>query len=437
MTIEAQLRKISDYREEESSLPQGEKNMKSHKFLLIVLFLAIPVFVAGCKYKVTEPLWNQPYTTPPSPTITSIDPPSEAKAGVNTITIHGHNLVVSVPDTLTPDSTVVYFGSVAATIINADSSSIVVNRPNTTGTDTIKVVPHNAISVATYGPYTVDAVVEQYGGFLQNLQLGAIAVDNSENLYVMESIKKLVHKVTPDGNNVVLGGGTLATSFQPFDASIGPDGNLYVTENNRSIDSINVGAETRARWVQMPSGKVVRFGDFDTGGHFYTGGVRTDLCILPPNPSTSSSGVKFAGSYATDEILAIRVYGGYVYVASQPYGTQDPATIWRNQILSDGVGPREKVLDMSATQFGAVPITGLAFSSTGTMVIATHSQYPLLMVDQSSGAVTEVYRGIIPAYGGGIAWSKSSTYLYLITGDTDTGQTWTVYRVDMGITGGK
>lgn len=413
--------------------------MKTQKILLVaaMIFSTIPVFVAGCKYKVTAPLWDQPYTTPPSPSITSIEPPSEAKAGVNTITIHGHNLVVTVPDTLTPDSTVVYFGNTAASILYADSTRIVVSRPNTAGTDTIKVIPHNAISVATYAPYTIDTVVEKYGSFLEDLQLGAIAVDNSENLYVVESIKKLVHRVTPDGNNTVLGGGGLTTSYQPFDASIGPDGNLYVTQNNRSIDSINIGAETKARWVQMPSGKVVRFGDFDTGGYFYTGGIRTDLCILPPNPSTSSSGVKFAGSYASDEILAIRVYNGYVYVASQPYGTQDPAIIWRNQILSDGVAARQEVLDMSATRFGAFPITGIAFSSTGTMVIATHSQHPLLIVDQSTGAVTDLYKGIVPPYSGGIAWSKHSTYLYMISGDTEAAQTWTVYRVDMGTTGGE
>lgn len=413
--------------------------MKTREFLLfaVVLVAAVAVTVTGCKYKVTEPLWDQPYTPPASPTITSIDPPSEATPGINTITIYGHNLVVTVPDTLTPDSTVVYFGSIAATIMSADSTRIVVYRPNTIGTDTIKVVPHNAIAVATYAPYTIDTVVERYGGFLQDLQLGAIAVDNSENLYVVESIKKLVHKVTPDGNNTVLGGGNLTTSFQPFDAVVGPDGNLYVTENNRAIDSINTAAETRTRWVQMPSGKVVRYGDFGPGGYFYTGGVRTDLCILPPNPSASSTDVKLAGSYADDEILAVRVYNGYVYVASRPYGTQDPAIIWRNQILSDNVGPRQMVIDMGATAFGDAPLTGMAFSSTGAMVIATNSQDPLLAADPATGAVTAFYKGILPPYCGGIAWSRHSTFLYLISGDTEAGQTWTVYRVDMGMTGGQ
>lgn len=410
--------------------------MKTHKSLLVaaVLFAAIPVFVAGCKYKVTEPMWNQPYTTPPAPTITSVDPPSEAKPGINTITIHGHNLVVTVPDTTTPENTVVYFGTTQTDVISADSTTVVVYRPSVPTIDTLKVVPHNASGEALYGPYKVDSVAVQYGGFLQNLVLSAIAVDNSANLYVTETVSHNINLSTPDGNNTVAG----VASLPPTGMAIGPSGNLYIAENNRYLDSMDVTTHAVGRWTQMPPGKVPLVGDFGPGGYFYVGGVRTDLCVIPPNPPArlSATQIRLAGSYLKDEITAICVNGGHVYVASKVFGVADSTQIWRSKINGDNVDARELVADLSSSRYASAPVTGIAFSSTGTMIISTNSQNPLLVVNASTGQVVPFYKGILPPYCSGIAWSKTSNYLYMISGNTGAGQTWTVYRVDMGQTGG-
>jgi len=44
------------------------------------------------------------------------------------------------------------------------------------------------------------------------------------------------------------------------------------------------------------------------------------------------------------------------------------------------------------------------------------------------------YKAILPSYCKKIYWG-SQNYLYMITGDTEAGADWTVYRVDMGTTG--
>ena len=192
--------------------------MKSKRVLMIILLFitATFIFIAGCKYNVSEPLWYQPFDTPPTPAITQVTP-AEATAGVNRITIQGENFIIGT------GTTTVNFDNTPAEIISVSENSITVRRPNiVSDSSNIKVIVHDALSEPVYGPYKVSPVIEQYGGFLTGVQLGVVAVDNSENVYVVETISRDVHKVTPDGNNTVISTATRS----PFDGKIGPDGNL-------------------------------------------------------------------------------------------------------------------------------------------------------------------------------------------------------------------
>jgi hypothetical protein len=145
--------------------------------------------------------------------------------------------------------------------------------------------------------------------------------------------------------------------------------------------------------------------------------------------------VKTPGSYASDDILAIRVYNGYVYVASRTYGTQNPVKIWRNQIIADNLGAQELVLDFGATgEFSSRVVNDIAFSSDGVMFVATDGDDPILSFDISNQKMDIYYKGIVSPYCKRLAWGKAN-YLYLINGDATAGQTWTVYRLDMGIAG--
>ena len=317
-------------------------------------------------------------------------------------------------------------------------------RPNlSSDTCTIKVAPHNAIAEATV-PYIVDPVIEQYGGFLQNVQLSAIAVDNSENVYVAENGNYRIHRATSATDNgfLVVGTDTAKTNGTPWGGSVGPDGNLYIMAGtSRYIDKVYLQADTvTKKWTQLPSGKFVKVGDCGPGGYIFTGGLRTDLCIVPPYAPTtlSSAQIGLAGSYATEEILAVKVYNDTVYVASRKAGTTNPAIIWSHQLITDStIGPRQQVLDMSTTTFATDLVSGITFSSDGTMYVSTASADPLLVVNRASGKVDNFYKGIVPSYCSGLCWSKTSNFLYIISGNTTPAQTWTVYRLDMGSPGGK
>lgn len=399
--------------------------MKSNRVLMIILLFIVVssfLFVSGCKYNVSAPLWDQPYNAPPAPVITQVTPP-EAAPGVNMITIQGENFIIG------SDTTIVNFDNTAAEIISISANSITVRRPNiVSDSSKIKVIVHDAISEPIYSPYKVYPVIGQYGGFLTGVELGAVAVDNSENIYVIETVTKNIHKVTPDGDNTVIGKATRA----PTDAKIGPDGNLYLTENNRAVDKVDLTTGNAERWVQMPSGKVVKFCDFGSNGFFYAGGSKTGIVLVPFDLSQDPVSTDV---YSTDDIEAIRFYNGYLYVVSKPLNSLEPAIIYKNQINPDGsIGSQEEVFDMNSIQDSSV-VTGLTFSADGKMFIATNSSNnTLIIVDPATNTTDIFYKGIIHPYCASMQWG-SANYLYMINGNTTEGETWTVYRIDMGTKG--
>jgi hypothetical protein len=204
-----------------------------------------------------------------------------------------------------------------------------------------------------------------------------------------------------------------------------------MTGNNREISVVNMSTGAVARWIQLPAGKVVKFGDFDANGYFYTGGVRTDLVIVAPNLTTTNSGF-----YLTAEILGVRVFGGYVYVtAKNPVGQSPSVGIWRHSISAGGVlGTKELVLDWDGVgEFASRTITGISRSINGTLYIGTDSENPLLFRDPTAGSLDYFYKGIVVPYCKQFCWGRGS-YIYMINGNTAAGQDWIVIRIDMGTT---
>jgi hypothetical protein len=401
--------------------------MKAYGLLMTVTLLAAAsmMVITGCEYDVAQPQWDKDYQAPPTPRITQVDPAQAAPPGANTITIHGENFAAA------PGANVVYagnavVGNVIAEIVESSATSITVRRPNlVTDACTLKVVPSNALLVAKFGPYKIDPVLERYGDFRSNVQLSTIAVDNAENLYVVEATTRNVVRVTPTGEK-----STLARFFRtPTDINISPTGKLVVL----------TGASRRLYRMDLASGAVdssavnrsVRVGGFDPAGYMYAGGARTDLAVITLEPQFS---IQPAGFYASDEILVVRVYSGYVYVASRA-NAQSPAAIWRHSIGAGGsVGAKELVLDMNTTGFASRTITGIAFSANGTMFLGADSSDPFLIVDPATKRVDFFYKSILPPYCKQVYWGTGN-YLYTISGNVNPAQEWTVFRVDMGTTG--
>lgn len=406
--------------------------MKSNymKFLTGVLLTAIIPFAAGCEFDVAKPQWENDFTEPAEPVITEIIPADAAIAGVNTITINGQNFATA------PDINDIYFNNVKAENLTSSASSIVVRRPNIAADEcVIKVVSSSALVVVKHEPYRVDKVVERYGDFIDNIELSVLTEDDAGNLYVIETDTRNIIKYLPGGEKVTIG-----TASRPaYDAVIGPDGRMYIAENNRAIDVVDLQTGTVERWVRLPSGRVVHHGDFDNEGYYYCGGRRSRLVIVAPDEDQTVTDTD--EEYRSDEIMGVRVFDGYVYLlvlSDSPDEFTPEWAVWRNQILGNGaVGEKELVLDLSkfsANDSTSLDVTSFNFSSDGKMYLSVNDENTLVVYDMASDKMDHFYKGILPGYCKYFNWGNS-TSIYMITGNSELGEEWTVYKVDMGITG--
>jgi hypothetical protein len=442
--------------------------MKAYSFYaLIFLFLAsLITLLIGCEYDVTEPLWDKPPATTAIAVIDSIVP-AQAAAGVNIITIYGKNLTGSLDSTFLHtfagrDTAIVYngvyFDKSPATIVAASSTSIKVRRPNMTSDSiVVQVTPNLAYMGAKTSPYKIDPVIEKTGKFLTNVELSVIAVDNTENYYVLEKFSGIsrtpLYKVTPSGKTLV---DTLkALTISPADAKISPlDGLLYMTGQSplkpfNIIRRVNLATgSVENSWKTGVTTRGVTFFDFDANGNIYAGGyyipgqggagTSSGLVVVTP------AGVLTITSYyatTNDVIQAICVYQGYVYVAYKTGAA--PVKIARHTVDAGGnVGAPDVILDLSTTgsAFSSKIIRQISFASDGTMYLGTNSTLPdpMLVVTPIGVIPQEVdyfYKNIIPICGKYSACWGTGTILYVIVGNGGSVE-YDIYKIDMGVTVG-
>jgi hypothetical protein len=274
--------------------------------------------------------------------------------------------------------------------------------------------------------------MQKYGYFLDNVSLSTLAVDSADNLYVMETANFKVHKVTPSGVKTVAG----TTPWNPIDMKVGPGGNVYFTTGSREVAMLDVKTGiTTTRWRWLAQGRLAKSLDFSNNGYVYFGGS-TDLFILSLSTPANSSGITtpiVSGLYPSannNTIVALHVYNGYLYIAIRTDLTQ---TIYKHAINADGtLGPQISVCNWSATNFSSYTLKDFALAADlTTLYIQTNDATENLFVVTSQGAAS-FYKGILPAYGVFSSWSHTSTYLYMICGNTSPASEWNVYRVDLG-----
>jgi WD40 repeat protein len=411
------------------------------RLLPAILFIAATMIsIPGCEYDIAQSLWWDPSTSTNIPVITSIQP-DQATAGVNLITIIGENFGVT-------DANKVYFQNLAVDPIvvsevepiAVSATSITVRRPNLASDSCIVMVSRqkNAEVVAKSQPYKIDQVIENYGSFVEKDKfLSAVAVDADENIYVSSVDSMFLYKVVPGQGKIAL---TKAAQV-PVDMTFGPDGRLYMvgggsgTGGNRYIYVCNVQTGEVHQWVNLGSGKNVKFGDFDDNGYFYAGGGnRVDLWIITPDSAFSASGL-----YATNEILGLKYYANYLYVVAKTgTGASAVTEIYKHSVGANGtLGTAELVLNFTATPFGSRTFRGLTFSNDGTMFIATDDEDPLLVLDSDTNQLDYFYKDIIPNHVRDMNWGTGN-YLYITSGQTTApAQDWTVDRIDMGAPGSR
>jgi hypothetical protein len=427
--------------------------MKAYQLLIIMflMVLALLVTVIGCTYDVAEPKWYSPPTSSTEVSITSIVP-SQATPGVNIITIYGTNLLGALDtnrvtkhyyytdslnaarDTIVYDSTWiyngVYFNNVQATVLGISSTMIKVYRPNVVSNScTIKIASDKALATVKYSPYRIDAVMESFGAFVENIPLSAITIDHLGNFFVTDSTNRYLYKVTSTGDRTrfaINDSTSLVLKYVASDARIGPDGNLYYFNsrfpNTKYIQMVilNPVFVKDSTWYTFSPVKNVICGDFDQNGYLYAAGRKSGIQVIRPNQSRRDE-----GGYANDTITAVRVFNNYLYVAVR-------SGIYRHSLSDTSlIGAQQLVIDLSQGVLAGRAIKAFSFSANGSkMYFGTDTNYPIVMADASTIPITidklePIYKDILPTNCKNFCFEN---YLYCILGNI-------VYKVDVGTTG--
>jgi hypothetical protein len=360
--------------------------------------------MTGCEYKSPTAMYFQPHAQTLAPVISGISPERAALGGVNYITITGSNFAAA------QDSNKVYFSGYESDIVENSPTSITVRRPNKSGDSmTVKVVTYGEFDMATFGPYQISSVWQKFGGFVSNKVFTAMAVDNDNNVYMIGDSPRNIYKVSPNGDNVLLG--AVPSPQGVTDAVITPDGQLLAMANNRRIYQVNVVTGDSTTWVNMsPAAKKAAYGDFDQYGNFWCGSASTDLILVKPDKTSTQKGL-----YPKDTIAGVRVSNGYLYLLLK-FGTipagHTKIGIWRHPIqdANGTLGTSQCVMDWPATgTFASADSVNFAFSNDGTMYIG--STVPqILMVDLSSGQQDILYKNILFKTDAPVTWTNKMAW---------------------------
>jgi hypothetical protein len=307
---------------------------------------------------------------------------------------------------------------------------IKVYRPNVVSSScTIKIASDKALATVKYSPYKIDAVMESFGAFVENVPLGAITADHSGNFFVPDSTNRYLYKVSPTGVRklVTINDSTnLVLKYAASDARIGPDGNFYYFTgkfpNTKYIEMVilNPASVKDSTWYTFSPVKNVICGDFDKNGYLYAAGRKSGIQVIRPNRSKRDD-----GGYTNDTVTAVRVWNNYLYVAVR-------SGIYRHSLSDTShIGPQQPVIDLSQGILAGRVVKAFSYSADGTkLFFGTDTDYPIIMADASTVPITKdklepIYKDIVSTNCKNFCFEN---YLYCILGNA-------VYKVDVGTTG--
>lgn len=387
--------------------------------------LIMAVFISCNNDQYPEDIWDPDDQGGPTPIITSVSPSDSAFAGSDIITINGENFSSDIDDIL------VYFNSELGEVIEASTTEIIVSPPNILADSVIiKIAVKGAFLFGEYDRYyTLYPRIIKYGNFdpFEESAWG-LEADNEENLYVGLFIHPEgdIERLTPPNAER---DSSFIHSMLPTPSSmrIGLDNDMYY------IDSFYPYLVKQNLFSGSPSfaelpGNVADL-DFDANANLYCGGSGNAIYTVQTDLTSTTS-----ADYIDINIVSIRVYDGYLYVAGNYLGDDEeiPSTgIWRNQITSSSgsLGEKELVLDWIEMSGTNSKITCLTFDDTGKMYISSDGDIGVATVDVD-GSFDLLYPKIVFGPIVKMTWGAGN-YLYL----NYRGSTRAIYRLELSVSG--
>jgi len=405
--------------------------MKTDKrfFSLQCGFLLFLLIFSACEYEGPVSVWEiVEGKTQIIPEITRVLPEDAGTA--NTLIIEGYHFSSE------PEENWVYFDQTRCAIISSSETSIEIYRPNISGDSiTVSVSVLNAAAVARFGPYCLEAVVEEFGQFTESGHLLAMTVDADERMYLVMGSAKVIRLNANGVRDETFTGTTPFTDWT--DMEMGPDSSIYMVRSDNQIFRMGPEGGEPELYIQLESSMdLMKTIDFDESGRLFGGGRKSGLiCVRPYSPSEN------LGYYNDYDIISVCVYNGYVYVAARYIGQDNRVAIlgvYRHEIR-DGIipaGERETVLNWDEGPLGAAIMLDMAFSEDGILYIgSSDAESPLVMVDPVTGNYTTLFRGIIPSPVSRIVWGNGKSIYALVGRDLFSDEDATLLKINAGESG--
>ena len=398
------------------------KNIKSI-INVIISSLIVFFFIFRCNEFKEPPLINEPtidYAV--NPVINNVLPADSAIAGVRQIVIRGDHYLMAGGD----DTTYVYIGGELAKVRSINEQEIIIERPRIYGDNmAISVEVPRALGVAK-ADYKVEIPVEPFSDFQYVASaLSSFAIAPNGDLYIAAS--RRIYHLTADGINLteII---YLPSAFREMtDMKLGPGGYLYIARRDEELYRLDPNAENPETELYAEFTEDVNYLDFDENGNIYAGD-RDGIWILNPDKIET-----FSGYHDDITIKHIRVFNGYVYVASTK-------AIYKNIILDNmgSLGATEVVVDLSTIKkYSAGDITSFAIDINGMIIICLKNiPGQSIFVLENDGSIKPFYNNnILPVNVDQIIYARDR-YMYLnkgisILGGTETADSVRVYKMGL------
>jgi hypothetical protein len=272
--------------------------------------VAIAGILVGCKKEAPPSLFAPDYVSGPQPTVTRIDPPTNALAGVTILTIVGTNF------SATAANNAVFFDGVVAPVLQASTTQLQVKAPLVVS-DTIKVKIAVLGSDLFNTPFVYklsSATNDKFGNFSAAEDPVAVECDTAGNVYVsiVASGSGIgIKKFTPAG---------VRTDYSPVFSSavaswrgmkFGPGGAIFAVSGRTIIFRVPAGGGTSAIWLSGGGLTALYDLDFDQSGNIWAGGPGA-TSVFRVKQDKSVQAFPFTG-----DVRAVRVYNGYLYVGGK------------------------------------------------------------------------------------------------------------------------
>jgi hypothetical protein len=383
-------------------------SMKRITYAALFSLAAMLLLMTGCKEDTAASLYDPNYVSGARPdlaTVTSSTAGGIFFSGISTITINGTNFSPTATDNL------VHFDLVAATVLQASPTQLVVKAPILVK-DTVAV--YVAVKGAAQFSDTVfvkmQAAVVDYGNFGSTEEAVGIATDAAGNLYASmkiagagAGIRKYI--VGPDtGFTFAPSGGV--TSWSSL--KIGPGGVLFAARVQRALYTIPQNGAP-VLWAQAAGSSLTDI-DFDNLGNLWAVGNNTAIYRFKVSDKSVTT-FPFTGL-----LRCVRVYNGFVYVAGKVDSSEG---VWRSPLAADGtIGTPTLYFNLSALPgygYNGPSVNAITFNTDGEMYVGTTSADGILLVAPGGASSAPYYTGLFKPTTVAFAWGKGAT-LFAVRG---------------------